>query len=271
MSETPDYVLGTSDDEVVRLGFQHRVWGELAHAIWERAGFSPGKTLLDVGCGPGYVARDLSHVVGPGGRVIAIDASSKYIDILKGSLTGHESAVIETRVGDVQQLDLSPESIDGAYARWVLCFVPDPEAVVAGVARALRPGGTFAIQDYFNYRSLTLAPRGPALERVVRAVEESWRRPGGDPDIAGRLPAMFARHGMRTAEIVPRLRVARPGSLLWHWPTVFFRTYLPSLVEMGFLSAAERAAAESEWASRSRDPHSYFLTPTMIDLIAVKD
>ncbi len=271
-AETPrDYVLGTTDDEVVRLGFQHRVWAAQAYALWERAGFGPGQTILDVACGPGFGTLDLAHVVGPSGRVIAVDASEKYLALLNERLTGWERGVVDGRPGDVQRLDLPPASIDGAYARWVLCFVPDPDAVVSGVARSLRPGGVFAAQDYFNYASMTLAPKGPALARVVRAVEESWRGRGGDPDVMGRIPTICQRHGLRVTEITPHLRVARPGSMLWHWPDFFFRNYVPLLVEMGLLTAVEQTAFESEWSDRSRDPGAFFTTPPMFDVIAVKD
>ncbi len=272
MPETggPDYVLGTSDDEVVRLGFQHRAWAREAYDLWERAGFAPGQTLLDLGCGPGYATVDLAHIVGPSGRVIAIDESQKFVDLLAGRLWAHESRIVSVRRGDIQRLDLPPGSLNGAYARWVLCFVADPEAVVAGVARALAPGGALAIQDYFNYRALTLAPRSAALGRVIDAVEESWRARGGDPDVAGRLPAVCARHGLSVRELRPHLRVARPGSLLWHWPDLFFRTYVPALVGMGLLTPAEQAAFEEEWAARSRDAGAFFCTPPVFDLIAVR-
>src|SRR6266513_624084 len=51
-----DYVLGTHDDEVARLGLQHRVWRPRALDAWRRAQFTRGQTILDIGCGPGYAS-----------------------------------------------------------------------------------------------------------------------------------------------------------------------------------------------------------------------
>ena len=67
MSETRDrdYVLGTHDEEIARLGLQHRVWRPRALDAWTRAGFTQGQTLLDVGCGPGHASVDLAELVGP--------------------------------------------------------------------------------------------------------------------------------------------------------------------------------------------------------------
>ena len=274
MSAAPgerEYVLGTSDDEVWRLGFQHRVWAVEAFQIWRRAGFAPGQTLLDVGCGPGWGTVDLAHIAGPqGGRVIAVDESQKFLDLMRERLSPFEASVIDARHGDIQRLDLPAESVHGAYIRWVLCFVADPEAVIAAVARALAPGAAVAIQDYFNYTSLTLAPKGPALARVVAAVEKSWRARGGDCDIMGRVPAMCRRHGLEVDEIRPHVRVARPGTLLWKWPEVFFGPHARILAQNGFLEAADVAAYEAEWSARSADPASYFMTPPVIDVIARK-
>jgi ubiquinone/menaquinone biosynthesis C-methylase UbiE len=61
-----DYLLGTHDEEVERLGLQHRVWRPRASDAWRRAGFTTGQTLLDVGCGPGWATLDLAEIVGPG-------------------------------------------------------------------------------------------------------------------------------------------------------------------------------------------------------------
>src|SRR5689334_11559168 len=96
-----DYVLGTHDEELRRLGLQHQMWRAQAYAIWERARFGPGSTLLDVGCGPGFATSDLSQLVGSRGQITAVDVSQKFVDRVKSlRLTN-----VETRVADVQELD----------------------------------------------------------------------------------------------------------------------------------------------------------------------
>jgi len=264
------YVLGTNDDELQRLGFQNRLWAREASALWERAGFAPGQTILDVGCGPGYATLDLAALVAPDGRVIGVDESPRFVDHLRAQLRALRVAHVDARVGDVQRLDLPAASLDGAYARWVLCFVKNPQAVVAGVARALRPGGVFAVQDYLNYRALGVSPKSQAMARVADAVYESWRVRGGEPDVASILPRMMTDCGLVVREVYPIVRVASPGSALWQWPTTFFRNYLPTLVDMALLSQREREQFESDWAQRSADPTALFCSPIMLDIIAVK-
>ncbi len=44
MTHEKDYILGTHDDEIVRLGLQHRVWRPRALDAWRRAGFTTGQT-----------------------------------------------------------------------------------------------------------------------------------------------------------------------------------------------------------------------------------
>jgi SAM-dependent methyltransferase len=271
MSEqNQDYVLGTHDEELNRLGFQHSLWREHAAAAWQHAGFKSGHAILDVGCGPGFGTADLSQFVGPTGRVVGVDLSDKFVTRVRSLGLGNVTA----QVCDVQSLATtlrdSISTFDGVYARWVLCFVPDPQQVIDGVARLLKPGGRFVIQDYYNYRAIKVAPRSEAFERVIRAVDESWRIRGGDPDIGCRLPAMLARAGLRVTHLEPIVRIARPSEPLWQWPTTFFKIFIPSLVEMGLLTSDDEQAYHRDWAERAADPNAYFSTPPMVELAAQK-
>lgn len=74
-----EYVLGTGEIESTRLGLQHRIWSGPAHWLWERAGIRPGMTVLDVGCGPGHASIDLAEIVGPSGRIYAVDESPLFL------------------------------------------------------------------------------------------------------------------------------------------------------------------------------------------------
>jgi len=109
----------------VRLGIQHKLWSASAFALWERAGISAGKTVLDIGCGPGYTSYDLAGLVAPSGKVIAVDESERFIEHLKQRLRADPGVPIEPHVGDVQKLQLPSRSLDAVYQRWsfVLCEI----------------------------------------------------------------------------------------------------------------------------------------------------
>lgn len=265
-----EYVLGANAAEIVRLEVQHRLWAASALALWERANIRAGQTVLDIGCGPGYTSADLAGVVTSSGKVIAVDQSELFIAHLKNRQKLLGDATIDARVGDVQKLELDKASLDAAYQRWVLCFVSDPEAVIRGVARALKPGGVFALQDYIHYEGILLSPPSDPFRRFVSVVGEAWRGHGGDTEIGLRLPALLAKHGLTPIHIAPLHRVARPGSQLWTWPTIFIDTYGPKLVEEGRLTRAEHEALVADWKAHTADPNAFFVSPPMADFIAVK-
>ncbi len=260
------YVLGTHEEELVRLGLQHRVWRGAANDLWERARFGPGNTLLDVGAGPGYATRDLAELVGPQGKVIAVEISARFVEHLRKQAIPNV-VVIQA---DAQEFVVENESLDGAYARWLFSFVSNPERVVASVARALRPGAVFAIQEYVSYRAARLGPPSEALERVMDATAASWKQRGGDADIGCRLPTILEQAGLAIRDLRPLARIARPGTALWEWPTSFFRNFVPTLVEGHFLRQEDAHTFIDDWARASANPGAFFLTPIVLDLIAQK-
>src|SRR5438128_3588035 len=81
MSQTAerDYVLGTHDEEIARLGLQHRVWRPVVLDCWQKAGITVGSKVLDVGAGPGYATVDLAEIVGLQGEVIALERSRNFV------------------------------------------------------------------------------------------------------------------------------------------------------------------------------------------------
>ena len=59
-----DYILGTHDEEIQRLGLQHRVWRPHVLAAWKKAGIGRGSRVLDLGAGPGCATIDLAKSLG---------------------------------------------------------------------------------------------------------------------------------------------------------------------------------------------------------------
>src|SRR5439155_12990936 len=146
-----DYLLGTHDPELDRLGLQHRVWRPTALACWDRAGITVGSRVLDVGAGPGFATLDLAELVGPTGEVVAVERSAKF--------ARHARAVCRARGLNhvrVHELDLMADplpaaDLDAAWCRWVACFVNSPALLVRKLAAALRPGGVAVFHEYADY------------------------------------------------------------------------------------------------------------------------
>lgn len=270
MAAEKDYVLGTHDEEIERLGLQHRVWRPRALDAWRRAGITAGQTILDVGCGPGYAAADLAEIVGTSGRVVAVDRSRRFLDALDVLRRQRGLENIESHELDLEQ-DTFPEGpVDAAWARWVFAFVRNPKALLRRVADAIRPGGVLIAHEYFDYSTWRFSPRSPELEEFVQAVMSSWRAEGGEPDIGLDLPIWLQETGFRVRELNPIVDAVTSSNFVWHWPRSFVEVGLTRLVELGRMTRERGREISAALAARERDPKTFLITPGVLEIIAVK-
>jgi SAM-dependent methyltransferase len=270
MSQEKEYVLGTHDGEISRLGLQHRVWRPRALDAWRRAGFTAGQTLLDIGCGPGYASIDLAEIVGPSGKVISVDRSRRFLDALDASCRTKALTNVTTLEVDLNQSDLPAVSADGAWARWVFAFVKHPHELLSRIARMLKQGGVFVIHEYFDYSTWKLMPRSPELEEFVRVVMQSWRDDGGEPDIALDLPIWLKELGFELKSLNPIIDVVPPSNYVWRWPTAFVHVGLERLVELGYLKSQRAREISEALIERESSPNSLMITPAVLEIIAVR-
>jgi SAM-dependent methyltransferase len=267
-----DYVLGTHDEEIERLGLQHRVWRGRVLDGWKRAGFGPGQRLLDVGCGPGWATLDLAEVAGPAGRVFAVDRSRRFLDHLAQAAAAAPGgrAPIEIVERDLVEEALPDLQADGAFARWVFAFVRQPKVLLDRVARALRPGGVFVQHEYVDYATWRLVPRSEGFEEFVRAVMESWRAHGGEPDIGLDLPRWLESAGFAVQEIKVYIDVVTPADPIWAWPRSFVEVGLERLVALGRFDPARAREVLAAVATAESTPGTRFVTPALAEIRAVR-
>ncbi len=265
-----DYVLGTGADELARLALQHRLWADAAHDVWKRARIDLGDHVLDVGCGPGHASFDLAQLVTPSGRVVGVDESSAFVSYLNEQAGKRGLPQLSGVVGDVHDLGVGEGEFDLAYARWVLCFVKDPARVVRSVARALKPGGRFCVHDYFDYRSMTMAPRRRALAKAVAATASSWEERGGDTDVMGRFGRLCEGAGLKLEHVALHHRVARGSDTMFIWVDVWWRIFAPKLVEMGRLTAGDVEELIRDLDEIKGSSTDFIVCPPVYEMIAVK-
>ncbi|GJM19423.1 MAG: hypothetical protein DHS20C14_16360 [Phycisphaeraceae bacterium] len=275
MTNPTDYLLGTDDVELTRLGVQHRLWAASAAKGWERARVRPGSRVLDIGSGPGYAAMDLAELVGPRGRVLGVEGSPAFTDEFNTNAAQRGFAHATAINGDVHDLRAHAAdeagTFDAAWARWVLCFVEDAAKVVREAFACLAPGGRLVVQDYFGYEeSIKLAPRSPAFERGIAGISASWRATGSNLDIMGDMPAMMRAAGFGSVEVRVIQRIARPHEQMWAWPDIFWPSFIPRVVEAGFLTQLQADAFMDAWRAASENPDAFILLPPVFEAIAVK-
>ena len=267
MSASDDYVLGTGDEEIARLGVQHRVWRARAIDAWRRAGIAAGQTVVDVGCGPGSASLDLAELVGSSGRVIAIDRSQRFLAALGRAAQDRGLTQITTIEADLDAVTL-PSDVDLIWCRWVAAFVSDPKRLLAKIHAALKPGGAFVSHEYFHYTTWRLAPRCLPHEEFVETVVRSWRASGGEPDIALDLLRWLEELGFRIESATPIVDVVTPDSYVWQWPSSFVASGLRRFVELGELSEMRAGEIAEAFARAEREPHTRMVTPAVLEVIA---
>jgi len=162
-------------------GIRHGSWLHMAAvvAVLELAGDVAGRSVCDLACGQGVVARRLSE---RGARVVGIDVSERLLDIARDEERTRPLGITYYR-DDAQMLAmLADASFDGVVCNLALMDIPDLPAAVRAVRRVLRPGGWFAFAithpclDAILGRPRIMRDAEDAAEQNVRSyfIEGQW-------------------------------------------------------------------------------------------------
>jgi len=129
-----------------------------------------GQTILDAGCGNGYMAKRFSELVGTTGKIYALDPDRGSIANLKKEV---DKTNIEAFVGDISQpTGLKASLIDLVYLSTVFHIFSDAqiEGFVTETKRILKPKALLAIVNIKKEKT----PFGPPVK--MRSSPEELRR-----------------------------------------------------------------------------------------------
>ncbi len=216
----------------------------------------PGERILDLGCGDGALTQKLAAM---GVQVVGVDASAEQI-------AAAQRLGLDARVADAQDLRLPP-AFDAVFSNAALHWMKNPDAVIVGVARALRPGGRFVAEmgGAGNVAACRAALTAAIARRGIDpAPLNPWYFPTPE-EYAGKLAA--AGFAVRHMELF-----ARPTPLptrLADWFDTFGEAFLAAVPPAE--RAAVRAEAEALAAPTLRKPDgSWFADYVRLRFAAVK-
>jgi 2-polyprenyl-3-methyl-5-hydroxy-6-metoxy-1,4-benzoquinol methylase len=139
---------------------------------WEFNGF-PGKKLLDVGCGPGWLS--VQYAKG-GADVYAVDLTAKAVELTRTNLAFHQIAA-NVEQGNAEHLRFPNGMFDVVVSSGVLHHTPDTPKAIAECCRVLKPEGKAKLTLY--YKGILHQPLVFPITRLMMKLM-SVKHPGAD-------------------------------------------------------------------------------------------
>lgn len=222
------------------------VW-KLAAGVLDLLKAQRNECILDVGCGTGHLTAKIASV---GAVCTGIDLSA---DMIRKARERYPR--LQFQVMDAREITFT-ESFDAVFSNAALHWIVEPERVVAGIARCLRPGGRFVAE--FGGKGNTA--------QFLAAVSRAWTHSG----LAGDMPhpwfypslaeyaALLERHGFEVihAELFDRPTHLDDGERgLRNWIEMFGDAFLRTVSgaqREQFVADVEREArrtlfSDSQW------------------------
>lgn len=247
----------------------HR-WRTIANsAAYLEPHLAPGRSLLDVGCGPGTITAELAERLAPG-RVVGLDAAPDAIAAARQH-AAEVGSPAEFVLGDAVALPFAGSTFDIVHTHQTLQHVGDPVAMLREMARVAGAQGIVAAREV-DYSATTWFPLLPGLALWLDLYRRVHRGNGGEPD-AGRHLANWAI----AAELAPRTLTAsvwlftEPDDRAWWggaWAErVLHSSFARDAIDGRHATHDELTTISEAWLQWARSDDA-LLTMTHVELIA---
>jgi ubiquinone/menaquinone biosynthesis C-methylase UbiE len=149
--------------------------------LWKRSGLRPGMSVAEVGAGSGFYAFPASDIVGPAGRVYAVDVSRELVAMVRKRARREHRTNVTATLSRPARIPLPDGIADRVLLANVLHGIPP--GTVGEAVRILRPGGRLIDLDWrkestphgppVNHR-LSLAGAREALQQYGLRARNDW-------------------------------------------------------------------------------------------------
>ncbi len=141
-----------ADDWEKRFQSERREMAQKQEAILAAMAIKPGETLADIGAGTGLFVGAFADAVGPTGKVMAVDVAKPFIDKLNQRFGKRPEVTVVH--GKFHTTTLADNSVDVAFCADTYHHFDDPKAMIADLARVIKPGGRLVLIDFEKVEGL---------------------------------------------------------------------------------------------------------------------
>jgi len=121
---------------------------ELGLTIMRQAEIKLGDTVVDIGCGTGFLTSQAAKAVGRKGKVIGIDLSEEMLKKADENMinVGNKGKV-EFKIGDAENIPLEDDIADAVIGNMILHHCPEPKSAIIEMTRILKTNGRLVLSD----------------------------------------------------------------------------------------------------------------------------
>lgn len=157
-----------------------------------------GMTVLDYGCGPGFLSMEMATRVGPGGQVTGLDINEEFVS--RANARAKESGLagqLEFRTLVDQRLPVDASSVDRVLCKNVLEYVANARDTLHSIRNCMKPGARILIVDS-DWGFVIVEPWGrDRVERFFKAASPAFK----EPYIGRKLLGLLNEAGLSDAEM----------------------------------------------------------------------
>ncbi|KAL8739651.1 MAG: hypothetical protein Q9190_007568 [Brigantiaea leucoxantha] len=193
--------------------------------LFNSLNLKPGAKVLDAGCGVGHVAL---HMAGKGLQILGIDVTERHLRWARQNIKARRlEETVSAQLMDYHHLDpLDDASFDGVYTIETLVHATDPESVLAGFFRVLKPGGSLALYEYDHLPFEDVPTNVPksVLDSLVQ-VNQRAAMPANEAFSQGVLESMLEKQGFENVRLEDLSKNIKPMVMLF-----FVVAYVPYMI-----------------------------------------